>query len=84
MNNDDIKQNSGIYIVSKQRKARIKTTLIKFLLSCNIRSLCNTTHSNEQYVPITRYRRHIYPRTNIKLYLLGHHRPSPQNDGYDG
>ena len=27
-------------------------------MSRNIRSLCNTTHSNERYVPITGYRRH--------------------------
>ena len=25
-----------------------------------------------------------YTRKNIELYSLGHHRPSPQNDGYDG
>ena len=28
-------------------------------MSRNIRSLCNTTLSNERYVPITGYRRHI-------------------------
>ena len=27
-------------------------------MSRNIRSLCNTTHSNERFVPITGYRRH--------------------------
>ena len=46
----------GIYIASKQTKARTKTALIKFFLSHNIRSLRNTTHSNERYVPITGYR----------------------------
>ena len=59
-NNDDIKQSSGIYIASEQRKARAKTILIKFLLSRNICSLRNVTRSNEQYVPITGYRRHLY------------------------
>ena len=55
-----MKLSSGIYTASEQRKAQAKTTLIKFLLSCNIRSLCNTTHSNERYVPITGYRRQLY------------------------
>ena len=52
-------------------------------MSRNIRSLCNTTHSNERYVPITGYRRHNYTKTKY-INSLGHHRPSPQNDGYDG
>ena len=55
-----MKLSSGIYTAIEQRKARTKTTLIKFLLSRNIRSLRNTTHSNERYVPITGYRRHLY------------------------
>ena len=55
-----MKLSSGIYTASEQRKVRTNTTLIKFLLSRNIRSLRNTTHSNERYVPITGYRRHLY------------------------
>ena len=55
-----MKLSSGIHAASEQRKARTKTTLIKFLLSRDIRSLRNTTHSNERYVPITRYRRHLH------------------------
>ena len=78
-----MKLSSGIYTASKQTKARTKTTLIKFLLSRKICSLRNTTHSNKRYVPITDTA-DIYTRTNIKLYSLGHHRPFPQNDGYDG
>ena len=78
-----MKLSSGIYTASKQRKARTKTTLSKFLMSRNIRSLCNTTHSNERCVPITGYRRHNCTRTKY-INSLGHHRPSPQNDGYDG
>ena len=50
---------SGIYTASEQRKVRTKTTLIKFLLSRNIRSLRNTTHSNEVYVQITGYCRQL-------------------------
>ena len=47
------------YIYSKQtKKSENKDTVIKFLLSCNIRSLCNTAHSNERYAPITGYRKH--------------------------
>ena len=69
---NDMKLSSGIYIASKQRKARTKTTLIKFLLSRNIRSLRNTTHSNERYVPITRYRRQNYTKTKY-INSLGHH-----------
>ena len=80
---NDMKLSSGIYTTSKQRKARTKTTLIKFLMSRNIRSLCNTTHSNERYVPITGYRRHNCTRTKY-INSLDHHRPSPQNNGYDG
>ena len=80
---NDMKLSSGIYTASKQRKARTKTILIKFLLSRNIRSLRNTTHSNERYVPITGYRRQNYTKTKY-INSLGHHRPSPQNDGYDG
>ena len=72
------------YIYSKQtNKSKNKDTVIKFLLSCNIRSLCNTAHSNERYVPITGYRRQNYTKTKY-INSLGHHRPSPQNDGYDG
>ena len=52
-------------------------------MSRNIRSLSNTTHSNERYVPITGYRRHNYTRTKY-INSVGHHRPSPQNDEYDG
>ena len=82
-NNNDIKQSSGIYTTSEQRKARTKTTLIKFLLSRNIRSLRNIIHSNERYEPITAYHRQNYTRTKY-INSLGHHKPSPQNDGYDG
>ena len=82
-NNGEIKRSSGIYTASKQRKARTKTTLIRFLLSRSIRSLCNTTHSNERYVPITGYSRQNYTRTKY-INSVGHHRPSPQNDEYDG
>ena len=60
-NNDkDIQQSSGIYSVSEQRKARTKTIIIKLILSRNIHSLCNTTHSNERYVPIIGYRRQLH------------------------
>ena len=71
---NDVKLSSGIiiYTASKQRKARTKTTLIKFLMSRNIRSLCNTTHSNERYVPITGYRRHNCTKTKY-INSLGHH-----------
>ena len=55
-----MKLSSGIYTASKQRKARTKTTLIKFLLSRNIRSLRYTAHSNERYVQTTGYRRQLY------------------------
>ena len=41
-------------------------------MSRNIRSLCNTTHSNERYVPITGYRRHNCTRTKY-VNSLGHH-----------
>ena len=34
--------------------------LIKFFLSRDIRSSCNTTHNNKQYVPITGYRRQLH------------------------
>ena len=54
-----MKLSSRIYAVSEQRKARTKITLIKFLLSHNTRSLCNTTHNNERYVPITEYCWHL-------------------------
>ena len=73
---NDMKLNSGIYTASKQRKARTKTTLIEFLMSRNIRSLCNTTHSNERYVLITGYRRHNCTRTKY-INSLGHHRFKP-------
>ena len=56
------------YIYSKQtKKSGNKDTIIKFLLSCNIRSLCNTAHSNERYVPITGYR-----RQNTRINILIH------------
>ena len=42
-------------------------------MSRNIRSLCNTTHSNERYVPITGYRRHNYTKTKY-INSLGHHK----------
>ena len=70
---NDMKLSSGIYTASKQRKARTKTTLIKFLKSRNIRSLCNTTHSYERYVPTTGYRRHNCTRTKY-INSLGHHK----------
>ena len=70
---NDMKLSSGIYTASKQIKARTKITLIKFFFSHNIRSLCNTTHSNERYVPITGYRRQNY--TKIKcINSLDHHK----------
>ena len=55
-----MKLSSCIYTASEQRKPKTKATLIKFLLSRNIRSLRSTTHSNERYVPTTGYRRHLY------------------------
>ena len=62
------------YIYSKQtKKSENKDTVIKFLMSRNIRSLCNTTHNNEQYVPITGYRRHNCTRTKY-INSLGHHK----------
>ena len=61
------------YIYSKQtKKSENKDTVIKFLMSRNIRSLRNTTHNNERYVPITGYRRHNYTRTKY-INSLGHH-----------
>ena len=54
INNNNLQQSRGMYTASKQRKAKTKTTIIEFTLSRNIRSLCNTMHSNERYVPITR------------------------------
>ena len=69
---NDMKLSSNIYIASEQRKARTKTTLMKFLMSRNIRSLCNTTHTNERYVPITGYRRHNCTRTK-NINSLGHY-----------
>ena len=65
-----MKLSSGICTASKQRKARTKTTIIKFLFSRNIRSLRNTTRSNERYVPITGYRRQLYKDKYIKLCSL--------------
>ena len=41
-------------------------------MSRNIRSLCNTTHSNKRYVPITGYRRHNCTRTKY-INSHGHH-----------
>ena len=46
-NNDDIKQSSGLYTASEQRKAKTKTTLIKFLLSRSIRSSRNISPSTQ-------------------------------------
>ena len=68
-----MKLSSGIYTASEQRKARTKTTLIESLLSRNIGSLRNTTHSNERYVPITGYSRQNYTRTKY-INSLGHHK----------
>ena len=68
-----MKLSRDIYAASEQRKARTKTTLTKFLLSRNIRSLCNTTHNNGRYLPITGYRRQNYPRTKY-INSLGHRR----------
>ena len=48
---------------ANKEKREQQTTLIKFFLSGNIRSLRNTTHSNERYVPITGYRRQNYTKT---------------------
>ena len=48
-----------IQLMNKEKREQ-KTTLIKFLLSRSIRSLRNTTHSNERYVQITGYRRQLY------------------------
>ena len=42
--------------------------LIKFLLSCSIRSLCNTIHNNKQFVPITGYRRQLITQGQIDLF----------------
>ena len=56
---------------------KIKLVVNLIFLFRDIRLLCNTTHGNEQYVPITGHRRQYYTTTNIKLYSLGHHRPSP-------
>ena len=65
-----MKLSSGIYAASEQRTARTKTTLIKLLLSHNFRSLCNTIHSNEQNVPITRYRRQITQGQNMLIHSV--------------
>ena len=61
------------YIYSKQtKKSENKDTVIKFLLSCNIRSLCNTAHCSERHVPTTGHRRQ---NTRIKyINSLGHHK----------
>ena len=75
-----MKLSSSTYTASEQRKARTKTTLIKFLLSRNIRSLRNTTHSNERYVPITGYRRQNYTKTKY-MNSLGHHKLKRITDG---
>ena len=57
------------YIYSKQtKKSENKDTVIKFLLSCNIRSLCNTAHCNERYVPTTGHRRQ---NTRINILING-------------
>ena len=73
---------AAVYI-QRVNKEKQEQKQIKFFLSRNICSLCNTTYSNEQYVPITGYHRQNYTRTKY-INLLGHHRPSPQNDEYDG
>ena len=51
-----------------------KEMLIKFFLSRDIRSLCNTTHNNVQYPPITGNRRQYYTRTKYIKFTR-----SPQN-----
>ena len=57
------------YIYSKQtKKSENKDTVIKFLLSCNIRSLCNTAHCNDRYVPTTGHRRQ---NTRITILING-------------
>ena len=57
------------YIYSKQtKKSENKDTVIKFLLSCNIRSLCNTAHCSERYVPTTGHRRQ---NTRINILING-------------
>ena len=57
------------YIYSKQtKKSENKDTVIKFLLSCNIRSLCNTAHCSERYVPTTG---HCRQNTRINILLNG-------------
>ena len=65
-----MKLSSGIFTASEQRKARTKRTLIKFLLSRNIRSFRKTTHSNERYVPKTGYRRQNYKGQNILVHSV--------------
>ena len=57
------------YIYSKQtKKSENKDTVIKFLLSCNIRSLCNTAHCSERYVPTTG---HCRQNTRINILING-------------
>ena len=58
--NYDIRQSSGLYVASETKQTENKDTLTNFFLSRDIRSLCNTTHSIEQYVPITGYRRQLH------------------------
>ena len=65
-----MKLSSGMYTASEQRKARTKTTLIKFFLSRNIRSLRNTPYQRaicaDSRIPLTIIREQI-------LNSLGHH-----------
>ena len=64
-----MKLRSGKYAASEQRKARTKTTFIKFHLSRDIRSLRNTTHSNERYVPIRPTAQKVYlPQRRRKVF----------------
>ena len=57
------------YIYSKQtKKSESKDTVIKFLLFCNIRSLCNTAHCSERYVPTTG---HCRQNTRINILING-------------
>ena len=57
------------YIYSNQtKKSENKDTVIKFLLFCNIRSLCNTAHDSERYVPTTGHRRQ---NTRINILING-------------
>ena len=78
--NNKLKQRY-IYTTNKLRSEN-KDMLIKFFLSPDVHSLCNTTHNNKQNAPITGYRRQLHKDKYVNQWL-GHHRPSPQNDGHD-